>query len=175
MRGRIEMDSRTNSLIVTDLPEYMQVVEDMVSKLDRPEPQVEIEARIVIANRNFIRDLGVELASAVTGSKGKSGLFETSPVKLVGGNLTGKSGSASNTGNNTGSNGGSNSSSDTEVGPNLLGPFADTALRAGTASSVLALTTGAIGTSILSTTLSASETKGHIRTIASPRVTTTDN
>jgi type IV pilus assembly protein PilQ len=181
-RGRIEMDSRTNSLIVTDLPEYMQVVEDMVSKLDRPEPQVEIEARIVIANRNFIRDLGVELASGVTGSKGKTGLFETSPVQLVGGSITGKAGGASNSGsNNGGSSGGNNngssggSGSDTQIGPNLLGPFADTALRAGTATSVLALTTGAIGTSILSTTLSASETKGHIRTIASPRVTTTDN
>jgi type IV pilus assembly protein PilQ len=40
---------------------------------------------------------------------------------------------------------------------------------------VLALTTGAFGTSILSSTLSASESKGHIRTIASPRITTTDN
>jgi type IV pilus assembly protein PilQ len=40
---------------------------------------------------------------------------------------------------------------------------------------VLSLTTGAIGTGILSMALSASETKGQIRTIASPRVTTTDN
>ena len=40
---------------------------------------------------------------------------------------------------------------------------------------MLSLTTGAIGTGILSMALSASETKGQIRTIASPRVTTTDN
>jgi type II secretory pathway component HofQ len=60
-RGRTEVDIRTNSLIVTDLPEYVQVIEDMIGKLDRPEPQVEIEARIVIANRNFLRDVGTEL------------------------------------------------------------------------------------------------------------------
>src|SRR2546423_1396376 len=57
-RGRTEIDSRTNSLIITDLPEYTQVIEDMIAKLDRPEPQVEIETRIVIASRNFLRDIG---------------------------------------------------------------------------------------------------------------------
>ncbi|HTG14615.1 MAG TPA: AMIN domain-containing protein, partial [Blastocatellia bacterium] len=73
-RGRIEMDRRTNSLIVTDLPEYTAVIEDMINKLDRPEPQVEIEARIVIANRNFLRDIGSELAGAAVGSKGRAGI-----------------------------------------------------------------------------------------------------
>jgi type IV pilus assembly protein PilQ len=80
-RGRTEVDVRTNSLIVTDLPEYTRVVEDMIATLDRPEPQVEIEARIVIANRNFLRDVGSELAGGVLGKNGRTGLFETSPVQ----------------------------------------------------------------------------------------------
>jgi type IV pilus assembly protein PilQ len=166
-RGRIEIDVRTNSLIITDLPEYAQVVEDMISKLDRAEPQVEIEARIVIANRNFLRDIGSELAGGALGKKGRSGIFETTPVQFTGGGLSsgGGSGGAS-----------SGSSSDSKgLGPNLVGPFADTSLRAGVANTVLSLTTGALGTGILSAALSASETKGQIRTIASPRVTTTDN
>jgi hypothetical protein len=37
-RGRIEMDARTNSLVITDLPEYTAVIEEMINKLDRPEP-----------------------------------------------------------------------------------------------------------------------------------------
>jgi type IV pilus assembly protein PilQ len=41
--------------------------------------------------------------------------------------------------------------------------------------SVLSLTTGIFGTSIISAALTLNETKGQIRTIASPRVTTTDN
>src|SRR5262249_31030237 len=181
-RGKVEIDARTNSLILTDLPEYMQVMEDMIAKLDRPEPQVEIEARIVIANRNFLRDIGVELATAVTGSRGKSGIFETSPAQLNGSGLAqggqnaggsgGSGGSSGGTGSGSGS--GSGSSQQKGLGPNLLGPFADGSLRAA-ANSVLGLTTGVFGTAILSTALSASETKGQIRTIASPRVTTTDN
>jgi type IV pilus assembly protein PilQ len=176
-RGRTEVDVRTNSLIVTDLPEYTRVVEDMIAMLDRPEPQVEIEARIVIANRNFLRDVGSELAGGVLGKNGRTGLFETSPVQYnnnglaAGGSSSGSSGSTGGTGGAAGSGSGSTSG----LGKNLLGPLADTSLRAGVASSVLSLTTGALGTGILSMALSASETKGQIRTIASPRITTTDN
>jgi type IV pilus assembly protein PilQ len=183
-RGKIEQDARTNSLIVTDMAENMKVIKDMITALDRPEPQVEIEARIVIASRNFLRDLGVELASAVTGSKGKTALFETTPVQLVGRGLQqsqggqGGGGGGGNTGGNTGggNTGGNNGSSqNTGLGPNLVGPFATEALRSGAANTVLSLTTGALGTGIISTALTASETKGQIRTIASPRVVATDN
>jgi type IV pilus assembly protein PilQ len=179
-RGRTEVDIRTNSLIVTDLPEYTRVIEDMIATLDRPEPQVEIEARIVIANRNFLRDVGSELAGGVLGPKGRTGLFETSPVQynnngLAAGGSSSGSSSGTGTGTGTGTGSGSSSGSTSGLGKNLLGPLADTSLRAGVASSVLSLTTGAIGTGILSMALSASETKGQIRTIASPRITTTDN
>src|SRR6185503_734982 len=86
-RGRTEVDFRTNSLIVTDLPEYVSVIEDMIGKLDRPEPQVEIEARIVIANRNFLRDVGSELATGLAGRKGMAGVLETTPVQFNAGGL----------------------------------------------------------------------------------------
>jgi type IV pilus assembly protein PilQ len=183
-RGRIEIDVRTNSLIVTDLPEYAQVIEDMIGKLDRPEPQVEIEARIVIANRNFLRDIGNELAGGALGKNGRAGLFQTTPssisktndrVSLTPGTNSGGSAGSSGSSGSSGSNGGSSSGGANSLGPNLVGPFADTSLRAGVANTVLGLTTGALGTGILSMALSASETKGQIRTIASPRVTTTDN
>jgi type IV pilus assembly protein PilQ len=177
-RGRIETDLRTNSLIVTDLPEYTVVIEDMISKLDRPEPQVEIETRIVIASRNFLRDIGSELAGGALGKNGRAGLFETTPAQFNGGAISpggaGSGSSGSGSGSSSGSGSGS-SGSTTGLGKNLVGPFADNSLRAAVANSVLSLTTGAIGTGILSMALSASETKGQIRTIASPRVTTTDN
>jgi type IV pilus assembly protein PilQ len=176
-RGRTEVDIRTNSLIVTDLPEYTQVIEDMIAKLDRPEPQVEIEARIVIANRNFLRDIGTELAGTAFAKNGRGGLFETTPVQVVGGGLQpgGQSGSSGGGSGGGAGSGGGGENQQKGLGPNLIGPFADTALRAGVANTVLSLTTGAMGTGLLSMALSASETKGQIRTIASPRVTTTDN
>jgi len=173
-RGRTEVDIRTNTLIVTDLPEYTQVIEEMIAKLDRPEPQVEIEARIVIANRNFLRDVGTELAGGLKNNNNNGGgIFETTPVQFANGGLTARGGSSG--GASSGGTGGTGSGQTSGLGPNLIGPFADTALRAGVANTVLSLTTGVIGTGILSLALSASETKGQIRTIASPRVTTTDN
>ncbi len=65
-RGRIEFDVRSNSLIITDLAQRLDVIEEIIRAIDRPEPQVEIEARIVVANRTFLRDLGVQLSAAVT-------------------------------------------------------------------------------------------------------------
>jgi type IV pilus assembly protein PilQ len=178
-RGRIEMDTRTNSLIIADLPEYVAAVEDIITKLDKPEPQVEIEARIVIASRNFLRDIGVVLAAGATGSRGKAGVFQTTPVQFSPGGITPStgSGSGSSGGGSGGGDGGtgSGSGSTTGIGPNLIGPLSTGTLASGAANSVLSLTTGIFGTGIISAALTANETKGQIRTIASPRITTTDN
>jgi type IV pilus assembly protein PilQ len=168
-RGRIEMDPRTNSIVVTDLPEYVEAVEDIMNKLDRPEAQVEIEARIVIASRNFLRDIGVELAAGAASQSGKAGVFATSPVRFTPG-----TGLSSTTSSGSGSGSGSSGGSSTTNNTNLIGPLANGTLSAA-ANTVLGLTTGIFGTSIISASLTASETKGQIRTIASPRVTTSDN
>jgi type IV pilus assembly protein PilQ len=177
-RGRIEADARTNSLIITDLPENIQAVESIIAVLDRPEPQVEIEARIVVANRDFLRDIGNELAgAAVNTNNGAIGFLQTGAAQLSG------SGVSTPTGQGGGSSGGSGGSGDNaggsankgQIGPNLLGPFANNALRVGNASGVFSLTTGLIGSGIISYALSASERKGQVRIVASPRITTQDN
>src|SRR5205807_4340563 len=59
-RGSVQVDARTNTLIITDLPERLTSATDLISTLDRPQPQVEIEARIVQTNKNFARALGVQ-------------------------------------------------------------------------------------------------------------------
>ena len=170
-RGVIEIDQRTNSLIITDIPEYIQAAEAIVAQLDRPDPQVEIEARIVIASRNFLRDLGVELGAAGFNSRrGTAGMLQTSPLKF-GPTGVAPGGDSASSGGGTG---GDTTSKD-QIGPNLIGPFADPALRASVPSTVLSLTTGLLGTSILSTALTAAETKAQIRTIASPRITASNN
>ncbi|MEO6222507.1 MAG: type IV pilus secretin PilQ [Vicinamibacterales bacterium] len=58
--GYIQSDKRTNVLIVRDVPERLDAVESLIATLDRPEPQVEIEARIVQTNRDSARALGVQ-------------------------------------------------------------------------------------------------------------------
>ena len=58
-RGDIFVDSRSNLLIIRELPEYLPTVLDLIKSLDTPVPQVMIEARIVEATRTFSRNLGI--------------------------------------------------------------------------------------------------------------------
>ena len=60
VRGTIVVDERTNSLILTDLPYSIDKQIRLIEALDIPQPQVEIEARVVQATRNFARDIGVQ-------------------------------------------------------------------------------------------------------------------
>jgi type IV pilus secretin PilQ/predicted competence protein len=59
-RGTVVVDERTNALILTDLPASVDRMIQLVDQLDTPQPQVEIEARIVSATRDFARDIGVQ-------------------------------------------------------------------------------------------------------------------
>ncbi|QUV81092.1 type IV pilus secretin PilQ [Chloracidobacterium sp. D] len=155
--GRISINPRTNTVIITDIPSYLEQVRDVIARLDVPEPQVEIEARIVFASRNFARELGVQLFAAATTRQGRAAAFSTS----------------ANTFLNTGASGGS--TTDPSLAPGLLiGPVAASGISGG-GSSVLALTTGPIGTSLLAATLTANEQKGIAKSIAAPRVTVLNN
>ena len=59
-RGSIEVDVRTNTLIINDLPERLERAVGLIATLDVPQPQVEIEARIVQTTREYARSLGVQ-------------------------------------------------------------------------------------------------------------------
>ena len=74
-RGAVEVDGRTNTLIITDVRENIDAVRQLVTLLDQPEPQVEIETRIVIAQRNFLRDVGVQIGVSVTNPFGRGGVI----------------------------------------------------------------------------------------------------
>ena len=51
---------RTNTVIIRDLPSYVDKAKGLMAELDTATPQVEIEARIVVTNRNFSRDFGIQ-------------------------------------------------------------------------------------------------------------------
>jgi type IV pilus assembly protein PilQ len=59
-RGQINVDERTNTLIITDIPGHLETLTNLLNLLDIPERQVEIEARVIEATTNFSRDLGVQ-------------------------------------------------------------------------------------------------------------------
>jgi type IV pilus assembly protein PilQ len=88
-RGSIEIDSRSNSIVVTDVPANIAAIKQLIAILDQPEPQVEIEARIVVATRNFSRDIGVQLAGLVIGKNGSGAQGGTLPVTGAPANIPG--------------------------------------------------------------------------------------
>jgi type IV pilus assembly protein PilQ len=59
-RGSIIADPRNKQLIVRDVATVLEQMQEMIAQIDKPERQVMIEARIVEANTNFSRNLGVK-------------------------------------------------------------------------------------------------------------------
>lgn len=147
-RGTVEVDGRSNTLIITDVKQNIDAIRQLVAYLDQPEPQVEIEARIVVASRNFSRDVGIQLGALVTGPRNSgAGGGTLGPVPV---------------------------DPRLQVPPSLPQGAVNNALGA-IANSVLGLTTGVFGTAQLSALITAGEQKGQAKVIATPRVTALNN
>jgi type IV pilus assembly protein PilQ len=69
-RGMVTTDERTNTLLVQDTAAKLVEIRKLVARLDIPVRQVLIESRIVVANDDFTRDLGVQFGMTQTGSDG---------------------------------------------------------------------------------------------------------
>ncbi|MDH4257926.1 MAG: type IV pilus secretin PilQ [Candidatus Aminicenantes bacterium] len=59
-RGELIIDERTNMLVITDVRDRFNLLEQLIAVLDTPTPQVSIEARVVEATSNFVRNLGIQ-------------------------------------------------------------------------------------------------------------------
>ena len=60
-RGEVVADERTNAVIVNDIPKVIPIIDRLLTQLDRKTQEVEIEARVVAATRQFARDIGTQL------------------------------------------------------------------------------------------------------------------
>src|SRR5438128_10564982 len=96
--GSVEFEGRSNTLIITDVKENVEAIRQLVAILDQPEPQVEIETRIVIAQHNFSRDLGAQLSMGVANlNRGGLANFSTLPASGSGGGSGGSGGGSGST------------------------------------------------------------------------------
>ncbi|HVP90098.1 MAG TPA: type IV pilus secretin PilQ [Terriglobales bacterium] len=59
-RGELLIDDRTNTLLITDVKDKLDLIEKLLSVVDTPTPQVSIEARVVEASSTFVRNLGIQ-------------------------------------------------------------------------------------------------------------------
>jgi type IV pilus assembly protein PilQ len=76
-RGNVAVDDRTNTLLLQDTPENLQQINRLVARLDVPVRQVEIEARVVLVNDDFERQLGATLGLTDVQAYGSRGLVTT--------------------------------------------------------------------------------------------------
>jgi type IV pilus assembly protein PilQ len=104
VRGDVVADDRTNAIIVNDIPKVIPVIERLLTQLDRKTQEVEIEARVVAATRQFARDIGTQLGfgwgnghSAVGGASA-AGTSPTTVSGLTPGYITVPGSSGSGTG-----------------------------------------------------------------------------
>lgn len=159
-RGSIVMDTRTNKLIVTDIPSRLEDIRRILIELDVATRQVLIEARIVEANEDFAKNLGARLGINQTAAGsvqlGRAGL-----------NI---GGSAAATGFQTGQ---------VQTQPNFLTDSLSTNLRANnitprTPGQLSFVLFNSAATRFLNLELSALEQDGKGKVISSPRVMTSD-
>ena len=151
-RGSVTVDARTNTLLIQDMAGKVLEVRQLISELDRPVKQVLIETRIVIANEDFSRNIGVKLG--LTGSNdsiiGSGSLSNTATVRTDGINASGD-GSLSVNLPATGINGDSPAS------------YAVTLAKA-----------GAGWAALIDLEISALEAEGNGKIVANPRLLTAD-
>lgn len=76
-RGSVAVDERTNTLLVQDTSDRLTDIRRLVATLDIPVRQVLIEARIVIVNNDFERQLGARFGFTNFQKNGNTGLVTT--------------------------------------------------------------------------------------------------
>ena len=77
-RGNVAVDDRTNTLLLQDTAERLADIRRLVATLDIPVRQVLIEARIVVVNDDFKRDLGARVGYTTVQGNGNNGIWTTS-------------------------------------------------------------------------------------------------
>ena len=165
-RGQIQVDPRTNTLIVMDLPDRLQTAENLIISLDRAEPQVEVEARIVQTTRDFARAIGIQwgLNGRMTPEIGNT----TNLAFPNSGTLGGRLGSQGPQG--TDPRAGGNESAGTVIG------LPATNVGSAAVNTALGLALGSVnGAFNLDVALSALEREGKGRVLSTPRLTTQNN
>ena len=150
-RGEVQVDPRTNTVIIRDLPDRLRAAESLLVALDLPQPQVEIEARIVQTSRDFARSIGVQWG--VSGRVSPD-LGNTTPLAFP--------------------NNGSVTGGTAALSPG--GVPGAVALGVANATSALGLALGSINGAVnLDVALSALERAGQGRLLSTPRVSTQNN
>ena len=169
-RGQINVDTRTNTIIIRDLPTYVDKAKGLMAELDTATPQVEIEARIVVTNRNFTRDFGIQWGfggEQTTRFGNTTNRVFPNQIVVNGGGVPGAGLPADNVGPG-------GTSSGTGIGQPGRGYAVN--LPASNFNSAIGISMGnVLGSFNLDVALTALEQQGRGRLLSTPKVTTQNN
>lgn len=159
-RGKVNVDARTNVLIIEDIKENVDKAERLVRTLDTQTPQVLIEARIVEAQANFSRQLGIQWGGAVNASQAygtSTGLAFPHNISVIGG---------------------ADDPATPTMGVTPRPNFAvnlPAAVGGGSGGALGFVLGSANGSAMLNLRISAAETAGKAKIVSAPKVLTLDN
>ena len=158
-RGNVTVDERTNTLLVRDTASKLEDIRRLIAKLDVAVRQVLIESRVVVANDNFSKDIGVRFGASTRLMAGENFID-------VGGGKPGYLGGTSGLHEGSFENAAGSGQEALMVNlPTTLGGS-----RGGSANLVI----GRLGSYLLQLELSAMQQEGKGEIISSPRVITSD-
>ncbi|MBT4835841.1 MAG: type IV pilus secretin PilQ [Methylococcales bacterium] len=179
-RGQVTVDERTNTLLIQDTAIKLDEIRELITKLDIPVKQVLIEARIVIADDDFAKDLGVRFGLSGTNAKPNDTGNENRFV--VGGGVS-DNGVAFKS-NPQRAIGGFNDPTDTDAsdGQDIVPLIGDSSkaetllfnLPAGSATSGVNLLFGKLNSHLLRLELTAMQSEGRGQIVSSPKIITSD-
>ncbi len=152
-RGEMVVDERTNTLIVSEVPDRLKAIDGLVDILDAANPQVQIEARIVETSSESLNSFGIQWGyNAIADASHGNQTNLIFPNSIVSGATTSQSAAQAN-----------------PDGYVINLPTADTAIFPRISLGNIA------GTFNLDVALSALTSKGKARIISAPRATTQNN
>lgn len=155
--GRIQVDTRSNALVITERPSHMNKIQEIIERLDKATSQVMIESKFVEVTKNDVKNIGVNWAS-LQNYEVSTGPFSENRVE---------------TETDTSSSG-----SDLSVSSGTA-PYAETLTITDTMSNLVTETT-TTNTAVFSAdqfrlVLSALKTANDVKLVANPTVVTLDN
>ncbi|HIP52508.1 MAG TPA: type IV pilus secretin PilQ [Chromatiales bacterium] len=162
-RGNVTIDERTNTLLVQDTAAKLEDIRRIIKKLDIPVRQVLIEARIVVANNDFSKDLGVRFGFTKSASSGNTDA-------LLGGGVAGHLGGTFGLDKGTFMGTGAAIEQPGGSGNEALMVNLPVTAPSGAANFLI----GKVGSYLLQLELSAMQKEGKGEIVSSPRVITAD-
>jgi type IV pilus assembly protein PilQ len=165
--GSMKVSDHTNSLIIQATREDLRKIIPMIEKIDKPIPQILIQANIIETTKDTARSLGVQWGGMYSNTVNNNQFFVT------------PGGTGGTVGTNPVSAGGYSptygSSGVSGHGYGVNFPASAASMSAAGGAGSLGLMFGKIGGSILDLQLSALQNDGKLNILSSPSITTLDN